>query len=56
MAADIVGVVHMALLRRRIALGVLGILALGVAALAWTLSHESPCEPATALGPGVVTM
>jgi NADPH:quinone reductase-like Zn-dependent oxidoreductase len=56
MAADIVGVVQMALLRRRIALGVLGILALGVAALAWTLSHESPCEPATALGPGVVTM
>jgi NADPH:quinone reductase-like Zn-dependent oxidoreductase len=46
----------MASLGRRITLGVLGVLAVGVAALAWTLSHETACEPAPALATGVVTM
>jgi len=42
--------------RRRILGWVLGILVLSIAAFAWSLSHESACEPAPALAPGVATM
>jgi NADPH:quinone reductase-like Zn-dependent oxidoreductase len=46
----------MASLRRKITLSVLAVLGLAVVALAWTLSHESACEPAAALAPGAATM
>lgn len=46
----------MATLRRRILWSVLAVLAIAFAALAWTLSHESECEPAAAPAPGTVTM
>jgi NADPH:quinone reductase-like Zn-dependent oxidoreductase len=46
----------MASLRRRIIGSILGVLALGIAAFAIALSHESPCGPAPALEPGAATM
>ncbi len=46
----------MATLRRRILLSLLAVLALAVAALAYTLSHESACGPAPALAAGTATM
>jgi NADPH:quinone reductase-like Zn-dependent oxidoreductase len=46
----------MASLRRRILWSVLAVLGLAIVALAWTLSHESACEPAAALAPGAATM
>ncbi len=46
----------MATLRRRILLSLLAVLSLAVAALAYTLSHETACEPAPALAAGTATM
>jgi NADPH:quinone reductase-like Zn-dependent oxidoreductase len=46
----------MASLRRRIAWSVLAVLALAIAGLAYSLSHESACAPAPALASGVATM
>src|SRR5688572_32632261 len=46
----------MASLRRKITLSVFAVLGLAIVALAWTLSHESACEPAVVLAPGAATM
>jgi len=46
----------MARLRRRILWSVLAVLGAAIAALAWTLGHESGCEPAAAPMAGVATM
>jgi NADPH:quinone reductase-like Zn-dependent oxidoreductase len=46
----------MASLGRRILWTVLGILAIALAALAFALSHEEDCGPASALAPGAATM
>jgi NADPH:quinone reductase-like Zn-dependent oxidoreductase len=46
----------MATLRRKITLGILAVLVVGIAALAYTLSHESPCQPGPALSRGATTM
>jgi NADPH:quinone reductase-like Zn-dependent oxidoreductase len=46
----------MATLRRRILWSVLAVLGAAFAALAWTLSHETACEPAAAPAPEVATM
>jgi NADPH:quinone reductase-like Zn-dependent oxidoreductase len=46
----------MATLRRRITLSLLVVLVVAIAVLAYTFSHESSCEPAPALAPGVATM
>ncbi len=46
----------MASLRRRILWSVLVVLGLGIAVLAYALSHEKSCGPAPALEPGVATM
>jgi NADPH:quinone reductase-like Zn-dependent oxidoreductase len=46
----------MATLRRKIALSVLGVFVVGIAALAYTLSHESPCQPGPALAGGAIPM
>jgi NADPH:quinone reductase-like Zn-dependent oxidoreductase len=46
----------MATLRRRILWSVLAVLGAAFAALAWTLGHESECEPAASPAPGVATM
>ncbi len=46
----------MATLRRKIALSVLGVLVVGIAALAYTMSHESPCRPGPALAEGATPM
>lgn len=46
----------MATFRRKIALSVLGVVVVGIAALAYTLSHDSPCQPGPALAKGATTM
>jgi NADPH:quinone reductase-like Zn-dependent oxidoreductase len=46
----------MATLRRKIALSILTALVVGIAALAYTMGHESPCEPGPALTQGATTM
>lgn len=46
----------MATLRRKITRSILAVLLVGIAALAYTMSHESPCEPGPALTHGATTM
>src|SRR5688572_22412951 len=46
----------MATLRRKIALSVLGVFVVGIAALAYTMSHESDCQPGPALAEGATPM
>ena len=46
----------MATLRRRILFSLLAVLGLLIAALAYTLSHETACQPAPALAPGTPSM
>ncbi len=46
----------MATLRRKIALSILGVVVGALTALAYTLSHDSPCQPGPALTRGASTM
>ncbi len=46
----------MASLRRKIGVGLLVVTAAGIAALAYALSHETPCGPAPAVAVGATTM
>jgi NADPH:quinone reductase-like Zn-dependent oxidoreductase len=46
----------MATLRRKITLSILAVLVVGIAALAYTMSHDSPCQPGPALTRGATPM
>ena len=46
----------MASLPRRILWSLLGLVAIAIIVLAYTLGHEKPCEPGPAIAPGAVTM
>jgi NADPH:quinone reductase-like Zn-dependent oxidoreductase len=46
----------MATLRRKIKLAILAVLVVGIAALAYAMSHDSPCQPGPALAEATATM